>query len=232
MSGRTYSDRVMRFRRGVYAARGVISPGCQVLLLRLSDGMDAKGIVSIPRSKLAEEFGCPPARITEWINKAKAANFLDTVKRGRPGTTAVYQGLVVVRPAVPSEVREGVPLDGTDFENQAEVREGVPPNRPAWYAQHPPPSSGSDRSSRRGRLDERAGTRQRRDDEMSAQNPQTRAHCETKTAAIPPHRSQLLPRPPGWPLGSSQEEDKDRRRLPRSIYGFFHTSARGLLWTI
>lgn len=121
MVSKSYSDRVMRFRRGVYANRKRITPGCQVLLLRLADSMDAKAIVSVPRSTLAEEFACPPVRITEWINQAKAAGFLDTVRRGRPGVTAVYQGLYVGR-----LVREGVPPLGTPQPTNQEVREGVP----------------------------------------------------------------------------------------------------------
>lgn len=111
----------MKFRRGVYENRKRITPGCQVLLLRLADSMNANAVVSVPRSQLAQEFDCPPVRITEWINQAKAAGFLSTVRRGRPGVTAVYQGLFVA-----SEVREGVPSQRYATTNQAGVREGVP----------------------------------------------------------------------------------------------------------
>ncbi len=130
---RTYSNQVMRFRRGVFQARGRITPGCQVLLLRLSDGMSAKGIVSIPRSTLSEEFACAPARITEWVNQAKAAGFLSVVKRARPGTTAVFQGLYVA-----PEVREGVPQPEVRETGPGEVREGVPQNGLLRYARAVP----------------------------------------------------------------------------------------------
>lgn len=118
---RSYSDRVMRFRRGVYANRGRITPGCQVLLLRLSEEMNPNAIVSIPRSKLAAEFACAPARITEWMNQAKDEGFLSVVRRARPGVTAVYQGLYVA-----PEVREGVPTPEVRKPGPLLVREGVP----------------------------------------------------------------------------------------------------------
>lgn len=130
---RTVSDRVLRFRRGVYLNRARITPGCQVLLLRLSDDMSAAAIVSIPRSRLAEEFDCAPARITEWINQAKTAGFLSVVKRARPGVTAVYQGLYVS-----PEVREGVPTPEVRKPEPHWVREGVPQSEPQRYARAVP----------------------------------------------------------------------------------------------
>lgn len=133
MGSRSYSSRVMRFRAGVYANRGLITPGCQVLLLRLSDDMSAKGIVSVPRSKLAAEFGCAPARITEWIAQAKDAGFLSTVRRARPKVTAVYQGLYVL-----PEVREGVPQPEVRQTGPIEVREGVPLSGLQRYARAVP----------------------------------------------------------------------------------------------
>jgi hypothetical protein len=123
----------MRFRRGVYAARDSITPGCQVLLLRLSDDMNANAIVSIPRSKLVEEFGCAPARVTEWINQAREAGFLSIVRRARPHVTAVYQGLIVT-----PEVREGVPQLEVRKPGPIEVREGVPPTDTLRYARAVP----------------------------------------------------------------------------------------------
>jgi hypothetical protein len=56
MSGRSYSARVMKFRRGVYANRRNISAGCQVLLLRLSDDMNPNAIVSVPRTRHTAEY--------------------------------------------------------------------------------------------------------------------------------------------------------------------------------
>lgn len=121
--------RVARFRQGVYGGRDLISAGCQVLLLRLADGMDHKCIVSIPRSQLADEFAVPPPRISEWIGQARNAGYLDQVRRGRPGLTAVYQGLYVV----PAKVRPRVPVSedlslakGYGSPDQVGVRPGVP----------------------------------------------------------------------------------------------------------
>lgn len=141
---RTYSGRVLRFRRGVYLNRGRITPGCQVLLLRLSEDMSANAKVSIPRSRLAEEFGCAPARITEWIGQAKEAGFLDVVKRARPGVTAVYQGLYVA-----PEVREGVPQSEVRKTGPHEVREGVPLSDVQRYARAVPQEVQAERESER-----------------------------------------------------------------------------------
>ena len=133
MSGRTYSARVVRFRQGVYAARGSITPGCQVLLLRLSDDMNANCVVSIPRSRLTEEFGCDKSRITEWMNQAKAAGFLSVVRRGRPGVTAVYQGAYVA-----PMVRESAPTHMVRKPGPHMVRESAPQNDPTWCARADP----------------------------------------------------------------------------------------------
>jgi hypothetical protein len=126
---RTYSDRVMRFRRGVYTKRAGMTNGCRVLLLRLSDAMDAKCIVSVPRSTLAKELGVAPARITEWIAQAKDLGFLSPVRRGRPGVTAVYQGMVVA-----PEVRQGVPPLEVRPPGHDLVPQGVPQNEVQRYA--------------------------------------------------------------------------------------------------
>ncbi len=133
MMPRSYSDRVMRFRRGVYAGRRHITAGCQVLLLRLSDDMSASAIVSVPRSTLAEDLNCPPSRITEWISEAKAAGFLDVVRRARPKVTAVYQGLYV-----DPKRYAAADLRGTDHLSSGEVRPAVPLNGAQRYAQHLP----------------------------------------------------------------------------------------------
>lgn len=129
---RSYSARVMKWRREVYSKRDGLTAGCRVLLLRLSDDMDAHAKVSIPRSQLAQELGVAPARISEWVAQGKALGFLDVVKRGRPGTTAVYQG---TRPN--REVREDVPFPADLGVRQTVpigVREGVPQNGVKGYA--------------------------------------------------------------------------------------------------
>lgn len=138
---RTYSDRVMRWRRTVYGKRPGLTLGCRLLLLRLSDDMDAKGIVSVPRSRLADDLDTAPPRITEWIGQARQLGFLDTVRRGRPHVTAVYQATfpepVGTRGRTSTEIRDGVPHRrdrGTHTLTSDEVRDGVPPNGPLRYA--------------------------------------------------------------------------------------------------
>ena len=66
----------------------------KVLLLRLLEDMNHKGIVSVPRSRLAAELGTAPARVSERIKLARELGYLDQVRRGRPGVTAVYQALI------------------------------------------------------------------------------------------------------------------------------------------
>jgi hypothetical protein len=119
----------MRFRAAVYGKRDGLTNGCRVLLLRLSDDMNANAIVSIPRSKLAHDLDVAPARITEWIQQAKDLGFLDTVRRGRPGVTATYQGLNPGPLGTPGRTSERYARA-----DQAGVRHGVPQDRPAWYA--------------------------------------------------------------------------------------------------
>ena len=82
--GHPMADRRPHWRRAVYAKREGMTNGCRVLLLRLSDDMNAHGKVSIPRTRLAAEFGVAPARITEQIKLARSLGFLDIVRRARP----------------------------------------------------------------------------------------------------------------------------------------------------
>lgn len=112
----------MRFRRGVYVSRRSLTAGCQLLLLRLSDDMNANGIVSVPRSQLARDLAAPESRISEWVSQAKVAGFLSVVKPARPGRTAVYQGL-----DGRAQVRPGVPTEGYGNSDLYGVRPGVPP---------------------------------------------------------------------------------------------------------
>ncbi len=141
---RVYAARVMKFREAVYrphppiemldTATGdrvtfTLTNGCRLLLLRISDDMSETCIVSVPRSVLADHLGVAPARITEWIRTATVFGLLDSVRRGRPGVTAVYQGLV------PSAgVRRGVPSERYARADQAEVHHGVPTETPLRYA--------------------------------------------------------------------------------------------------
>lgn len=157
---RIYSAKVMRFRQAVYADRAGMTNGCRLLLLRLSDDMDAKGYVSVPRSALADHLGVAPARITEWIKAATSLGFLDRVRRGRPGVTAVYAAKVPalgtpgrtpleVRESRPRGVRPGVPLSGpqryaTAVPQEGEQTEGIE-------------TAGTSRTPRRGSEDQDEG---------------------------------------------------------------------------
>lgn len=106
-------DRRPAFRTAVFAAD--VPDSVKVLLLRLLEDMNHKLIVSVPRSRLAADLDVPYARITERVKVARDKGYLDQVRRGRPGVTAVYQG--VPRrgtDSVPLEVRPPVPSEGTD----------------------------------------------------------------------------------------------------------------------
>lgn len=81
--------------------------GVRVLLLYLADHMKADRTVSVPRSQIARDLGVSPRQVTERMQAAHEAGLLDTVRRGRPGTTAMYQGLFpsvsLGTPGVPKE---------------------------------------------------------------------------------------------------------------------------------
>lgn len=73
---------------------GRISDSVRVLLLVLADNIRGKDRISLPRNQLAEILGRSPQRITERIQLACEAGFLDRVESGKPGRTAVYQALI------------------------------------------------------------------------------------------------------------------------------------------
>jgi hypothetical protein len=108
-------DLLPAWRAAVFTYRGSVkgvrmTDACRVLLLKMAEHMDGNGIVSVPRTKLAEELGdVAVARITERIKLARTLGFLDPVRRGRPGVTAVYQAKMPrpeVRNLYPVEVRQ------------------------------------------------------------------------------------------------------------------------------
>ena len=144
-----------RWKRAVYARHpgftlpdgtGVapLSDATRVLLLRLLEDMDSGGYVSVPRSRLAEEFGVPPARITERVKLARQHGFLYPVRAARLGRScAVYQAVfpsrrgtsgvpladaVEVRPPVPLIGTSDVPVVWADppAMSDLEVRQGIP----------------------------------------------------------------------------------------------------------
>lgn len=86
-------DRRPRWRRAVYAS-STLTSGQKVVLLFMGENMSAKGIVSTPRLVVAESLRVDPARVTEAVAAARRNGYLDTVSRGKPGFTAVYQALL------------------------------------------------------------------------------------------------------------------------------------------
>lgn len=80
------------WRALVYRHAG-INNSVRVMLLYLADNMRADRTVSIPQSRIAEALGVNPRRVKERIADARSAGLIDTVRQGRPGITAMYQGL-------------------------------------------------------------------------------------------------------------------------------------------
>lgn len=110
-------DRRARWKRAVYAHRPRMTDGCRVLLLRLLDDMNVNGVVSVPRSQLAADFGVPPARVSERIKLARQLGYLDMVRRARPKVTAVYQATIPTPPQTPARGTDPVP-----HQHKSEVR--------------------------------------------------------------------------------------------------------------
>jgi hypothetical protein len=74
-----------------------ISDSVRVVLIVLADEMTDTGYVSVPRQRLAALLNRSPRRITERLEKAREAGYLDVVQRGRPGRTAEYQATLPKR---------------------------------------------------------------------------------------------------------------------------------------
>lgn len=116
----------------------------KVLLLLLADHMPESTRVSVPRTKLAEQLGCHPSRITEHLQMAVDAGLLGRVRAGAPGVTAEYvamlpgQATARVRPASSkplARLTDGADDRTTDmvrFPDQAMMRTTAP----SGHAQH------------------------------------------------------------------------------------------------
>jgi hypothetical protein len=90
-------DRLQSWRKAILAHRSSGMHGEVRALLYYAachPNTKATAVWSIPRSELAETFNVHPSYITKWIQRAKAEGLLDTVRQGRPGVTAVYQGRI------------------------------------------------------------------------------------------------------------------------------------------
>lgn len=141
-----------QWRAAVKANRDITGE-VRALLIELSYQMNQQRKVSIPQTRMAEEYGVSLRTIRTRIEDAHRADLLSTVVRGRPGMTAVYQGIMpspnVVRDrphkAPPSFVRDqphktqplvrdrahkqapSLVLEGAHKQTPSLVREGVPP---------------------------------------------------------------------------------------------------------
>lgn len=85
-----------------------ITDSVRVLLIVMAEYMTAAGYVTVPRAELADRIGRNPRRVTERIESAKGAGFLQVVRSGRPGLTAGYNATV---PA-PSHGADGCTNEG------------------------------------------------------------------------------------------------------------------------
>lgn len=66
----------------------------RAFLVYLSTRMNERRHVSVPQTELAGIFGVSPRTIRDRVADAHRVGFLDTVVRGKPHTTAVYQAVV------------------------------------------------------------------------------------------------------------------------------------------
>lgn len=110
----------------------------RALLLYLAyQHADHRGFISVPRATLADVFGVVPARISERIERAKQLGLLDTVRRGRPGVTAVYQGMLPPTWLGPSPRTMRGPAGRTTETEQSTLKHG-PAGRTKQTPQHGP----------------------------------------------------------------------------------------------
>jgi hypothetical protein len=88
-------------------------------MLVLADRMRQDGIVSVPRSRLADILNVHESRITDRFHKAVQLRLLDRVAKGVQGRTAIYKALAQdshvrtpkgVRGANPTEVLTPAPI--------------------------------------------------------------------------------------------------------------------------
>ncbi|MGY1829003.1 hypothetical protein ACI8AA_01095 [Geodermatophilus sp. SYSU D01180] len=69
----------------------LVGDACRVLLLHMAHEMTERGLVKIPRDKLAEALGVHPKRITDRVTEATRAKLLIRVAGGYNGQVVTYQ---------------------------------------------------------------------------------------------------------------------------------------------
>jgi hypothetical protein len=90
-----------------------ITDSVRVLLLRLGDGMDPRGIITTTRAELAQSLGRSERRITERVQRAIDAGLLDRVQAGQPAkgdtpaTATTYAAVLPSQGADGRTLREG-----------------------------------------------------------------------------------------------------------------------------
>lgn len=80
------------WRRHALASKS-LTPAVKVLLVVMADAMKPDGTVSVPRKTLAQRCGCQERQITERLQVAVKARYLDSLYSGQRQRTAVYKGL-------------------------------------------------------------------------------------------------------------------------------------------
>jgi len=144
----------------------LITDSVRVVLLVLAEQMTEAGYVSVPRTEIADRIGRSPRRVTERLELARVTGFLDVVRRGQPGRTAEYRGLIPTGPA-PSYGADGCTTQGCGRAHQEHGADcsthSVRTGAPSANGQH-----GADGGPANTRA--RAGT-------TSATSPQRQAWC-------------------------------------------------------
>lgn len=70
-----------------------LTPAVKVLLVVMADYVNFNGDISVPRPRLAEEAGCSERQVSERLEQAVEARYLDRIARGQKHRTAVYRAL-------------------------------------------------------------------------------------------------------------------------------------------
>lgn len=117
----------------VYGYRGKrVGNGVRLLLVLMAEHMDGKRYVSVPRSQLADALGISRREVADRLTAAKEAGLLDSVRAGRPGVTAVYQGLF------PADGDHGVPKEDGDHGGPTDEDYGGPKEAAQHGSGNPP----------------------------------------------------------------------------------------------
>ena len=76
----------------------LIGDSVRVVLIVMAEAMTEAGYVSLPRNTLAKTINRAPRRVTERIELARLAGFLNVIRPGKPGQTAEYVATLPAHP--------------------------------------------------------------------------------------------------------------------------------------